>query len=58
MCNLGEKLTDEEVKEMINEADTNGDGHIGFDGKNLENTIFHIVFIFDDLIYVFSFLHL
>ena len=30
MMNLGEKLSDEEVTELINEADTDGDGQIGF----------------------------
>lgn len=33
MTNLGEKLTDEEVNEMIREADTDGDGQINYDGK-------------------------
>ena len=31
MTNLGEKLTDEEVEEMIWEADVDGDGHIDYD---------------------------
>ena len=30
MNNLGEKLTIEEIQEMIAEADTNGDGKISY----------------------------
>ena len=32
MTNLGEKLTDQEVAEMIREADTNGDGMVDYEG--------------------------
>lgn len=32
MTNLGEKLSDNEVDEMIREADVDGDGQINYDG--------------------------
>lgn len=33
MTNLGEKLTDEEVEDMIREADLDGDGLVNYEGK-------------------------
>lgn len=32
MTNLGEKLTDEEVEDMIKEADLDGDGLVNYEG--------------------------
>jgi len=31
MSNMGEKLTDEEVDEMLRNADVNGDGQINYE---------------------------
>ena len=33
MVNLGEKLTDEEVDEMMREGDVDGDGKINYEGE-------------------------
>lgn len=35
MTNMGEKLTDEEVDEMIKEADSDGSGMVNYVGKSL-----------------------
>ena len=32
MTQLGEKLTDDELDDMIQEADTDGDGQVNYDG--------------------------
>ena len=34
MTNLGEKLTDDEVDDMIKEADLDGDGMVNYEGKD------------------------
>ena len=33
MTNLGEKLTEDEVDEMIAEADQDGDGQVNYEGQ-------------------------
>ena len=33
MTHLGEKLTDDEVHEMIREADIDGDGQVNYEGE-------------------------
>lgn len=33
MTNLGEKLSEEEVEDMIKEADVDGDGMVNYDGE-------------------------
>ena len=54
MTNLGEKLTDEEVDEMMREADINGDGEIEYDGWYIKQLVSVVNTTDDALITVFS----
>lgn len=38
MWNLGEKMTEEEVEDLIREADLDGDGQLNFDGGFASST--------------------
>lgn len=49
MANLGEKLTEQEVDEMIKEADLNGDGKVDYAGKDLAQVV-HVIFFNDPTI--------
>lgn len=39
MTNLGEKLSEEEVDDMIKEADLDGDGMVNYDGEKFYNEV-------------------
>ena len=39
MMNLGEKLTEDEVDEMVHEGDIDGDGQINYEGEDLSHNL-------------------
>lgn len=39
MTNLGEKLSEEEVDDMIKEADMDGDGMVNYNGNKMNSLI-------------------
>ena len=39
MLNLGEKMTDEEIEEMIKEADEDNDGKVSYQGLSITSTL-------------------
>lgn len=39
MTNLGEKLSEEEVDDMIKEADMDGDGLVNYDGNTYKHSV-------------------
>ena len=51
MHNLGEKLSDEEIDEMIKEADADGDGQVSYEGMKIKKKTFNETLI--DLILLF-----
>lgn len=57
MTNLGEKLTEEEVEDMIKEADVDGDGVVNYDGRNSQFVALRQLFKINRLfLFVLSFL--
>lgn len=41
MTNLGERLSDAEVDDMIKEADSDGDGMVNYEGKIYHSPVIH-----------------
>ena len=44
LTNLGEKLTEEEVDEMIREVDVDGDGKVDYNGQSLFKALTSILY--------------
>ena len=40
MTTIGEKLTEEELEVMIQEADVDGDGHVSYEGQHPVKIVF------------------
>ena len=40
MLNLGEKMTDDEIEQMIREADIDGDGKVNYEGRMWHDNYF------------------
>lgn len=46
MTNLGQSLTDEEIDEMMKEADCDSDGQVSFEGKWSYMTLYTLTFTY------------
>lgn len=55
MTSLGEKMTEEEVDEMIREADVDGDGQINYQEfiKMMVSRVFLYIFLYTQYTYIF-----